>query len=93
VNVEKVADASGGHVFDVKTEGSLDKAFQDFMDSLKTRYTLGYYSSNKSNTGGYRKIDVSLASSFGKLGKDYTLAAKQGYYAPVSVTVSASNNP
>jgi VWFA-related protein len=92
VNVEKVADASGGHVFDVKTEGSLDKAFQDFMDSLRTRYTLGYYSGNKSTTGGYRKIDVSLASSFGKSGKDYTLAAKQGYYAPVG-TASAANNP
>ena len=90
--MEKVADASGGHVFDVKTEGSLDKAFQDFMDSLRTRYTLGYYSGNKSTTGGYRKIDVSLASSFGKSGKDYTLAAKQGYYAPVG-TASAANNP
>jgi Mg-chelatase subunit ChlD len=92
VNVQKVADASGGQVFDVKTEGSLDQAFQDFMTRLKTRYTLGYYSSNKSTAGGYRKIDVTLASSFGKLGKDYTVAAKQGYYAPVS-TASASSNP
>jgi Mg-chelatase subunit ChlD len=94
VDVAKIADASGGRVFDVKTEGSLDKAFQDFMDNLKTRYTLGYYSSNKSNSGGYRKIEVSLASSFGKQGKDYTVAAKQGYYATASTaTASAANNP
>jgi Mg-chelatase subunit ChlD len=95
VDVQKVADASGGRVFDVKTEGSLDKAFQDFMDALKTRYTLGYYSSNKSTAGGYRKIEVSLASNFGKSGKDYTVAAKQGYYAASSSTASASaaNNP
>jgi Mg-chelatase subunit ChlD len=91
VNVQKVADASGGQVFDVKTEGSLDKAFTDFMDHLKTRYTLGYYSSNKSTAGGYRKIDVSLASSFGKPGKDYTVAAKQGYYAAVST--ASNTNP
>jgi Mg-chelatase subunit ChlD len=90
VNVQKVADASGGQVFDVKTEGSLDKAFEDFMARLKLRYTLGYYSSNKSTAGGYRKVDVSLASDFGKLGKDYTVAAKQGYYAAVS-TASAGN--
>jgi VWFA-related protein len=93
VNVQKVADASGGQVFDVKTEGSLDKAFTDFMDHLKTRYTLGYYSSNKSTAGGYRKIDVSLASSFGKPGKDYSVAAKQGYYAAVSTASASNSNP
>jgi len=90
VNVQKVADASGGQVFDVKTEGSLDKAFEDFMARLKLRYTLGYYSSNKSTAGGYRKVDVSLVSNFGKLGKDYSVAAKQGYYAAVS-SASAGN--
>ena len=93
MNVQKVADASGGQVFDVKTEGSLDKAFTDFMDHLKTRYTLGYYSSNKSTAGGYRKIDVSLASSFGKPGKDYSVAAKQGYYAAVSTASASNSNP
>ncbi|MGC1187366.1 MAG: VWA domain-containing protein, partial [Candidatus Acidiferrales bacterium] len=92
VNVAKIAEQSGGEVFDVKTEGSLDKAFQDFMDHLKTRYTIGYYSSNKSTAGGYRKIDVTLASSFGKLGKDYSIVAKQGYYA-AGTTTSAANNP
>jgi VWFA-related protein len=93
VNVQKVADASGGEVFDVKKEGSLDKAFQDLMDRLKTRYTIGYYSSNKSTAGGYRKIDVSLISSFGKPGKDYTVTAKQGYYAPLTTASAGTGNP
>jgi VWFA-related protein len=93
VNVQKVADASGGEVFDVKKEGSLDKAFQDLMDRLKTRYTIGYYSSNKSTAGGYRKIDVSLISSFGKPGKDYTVTAKQGYYAPVTTASAGTGTP
>jgi VWFA-related protein len=93
VNVQKIADESGGQLFDVKTEGSLDKAFEDFMARLKLRYTLGYYSSNKSTAGGYRKIDVSLVSNFGKPGKDYTVAAKQGYYAAVSTASASAGNP
>jgi len=93
VNVQKVADASGGQVFDVKTEGSLDKAFEDFMARLKLRYTLGYYSSNKSTAGGYRKIDVSLVSNFGKPGKDYSVAVKQGYYAAASTASASAGNP
>jgi hypothetical protein len=93
VNVQKIADESGGQLFDVKTEGSLDKAFEDFMARLKLRYTLGYYSSNKSIAGGYRKIDVSLVSNFGKPGKDYTVAAKQGYYAAASTASASAGNP
>jgi Mg-chelatase subunit ChlD len=95
VNVQTVADDSGGELFDVKKEGSLDKAFQDLMDRLKTRYTLGYYSSNKTADGGYRKIAVSLAPGFGNAGKDYSVTAKQGYYAPVSTatTTASAGNP
>jgi VWFA-related protein len=89
VNVQKIADQSGGEVFDVDKEGSLDRAFEDLIARLKTRYTLGYYPTNKTADGKFRKLDLQLDSRFGKEGKDYFIATKSGYYSPAS-TSSAS---
>jgi hypothetical protein len=87
--VQKIADQSGGEVFDVDKEGSLDRAFEDLIARLKTRYTLGYYPTNKTADGKFRKLDLQLDSRFGKEGKDYFIATKSGYYSPAS-TSSAS---
>jgi VWFA-related protein len=89
VNVQKLADQSGGELFDVGKEGSLDRAFDDLIARLKTRYTLGYYPTNKSADGKFRKLELQLDSRFGKAGKDYFIGAKTGYYSPAA-TASAS---
>lgn len=89
VNVQKLADQSGGELFDVDKEGSLDRAFEDLIARLKTRYTLGYYPTNKAADGKFRKLELELDSRFGKLGKDYFISAKTGYYSP-SGTPSAA---
>jgi Ca-activated chloride channel family protein len=82
VNVGKLAEETGGEVFDVEKEGSLFLAFQALIERLKTRYTLGYYSTDKKEDGSLRKLEISLAPRFGKKGHDYRLIAKSGYYAP-----------
>ncbi|MGO9639864.1 MAG: VWA domain-containing protein [Candidatus Acidiferrales bacterium] len=82
VNVQKVADQTGGEVFDVAKEGSLDRAFEDLIERLKTRYTLGYYPTNKTADGKFRKLDLQLDAHFGKEGKDYFIGTKTGYYSP-----------
>jgi Ca-activated chloride channel family protein len=80
VNINKVMEATGGELFDVQDVQRLDNVFSALIQRIKTRYTLGYYTAASGAEGKPHKLDVRLASSFGKKGKDYTILAKNGYY-------------
>jgi len=80
VNIRKVADQTGGEIFDVKTVANLDAVFQALIARIKTRYTLGYYTSANGAEGKPHKLDVRLASSFGTKGRDYVILSKSSYY-------------
>ncbi|MGA2094945.1 MAG: VWA domain-containing protein [Candidatus Acidiferrum sp.] len=80
VNIRKVMDQTGGEIFDVKDVGNLGEVFRALIQRIKTRYTLGYYTNATAAEGKPHKLDVRLASSFGKKGKDYVVLSKNGYY-------------
>src|SRR5579864_2529554 len=80
VNISKVMDATGGALFDVQDVAHLDSVFSALIHRIKTRYTLGYYTMANGAGGKPHKLDVRLASSFGKKGRDYSILAKNGYY-------------
>ena len=80
VNIRKVMDATGGELFDVQNVTQLDSVFSALIQRIKTRYTLGYYTMANGAEGKPHKLDVRLASSYGKKGRDYTILAKNGYY-------------
>src|ERR1700733_838739 len=80
VNIRKVMDATGGEIFDVQDVAHLDAVFSALIQRIKTRYTLGYYTMANGAGGKPHKLEVRLASSFGKKGRDYTILAKNGYY-------------
>jgi VWFA-related protein len=80
VNIRKVTDQTGGEIFDVKNVTNLDAVFRALIERIKTRYTLGYYTSANGAEGKPHKLDVRLASSFGTKGRDYVVLAKSGYY-------------
>jgi Ca-activated chloride channel homolog len=80
VNIHKVVDATGGEIFDVQDLAHLDSEFRALIERIKTRYTLGYYTQATGAEGKPHKLDVRLASSFGKKGRDYVVLAKNGYY-------------
>jgi Ca-activated chloride channel family protein len=80
VEIHKVMDQTGGEMFDVKNVANLDAAFRALIQRIKTRYTIGYYTKANGIEGKPHKLDVTLASSFGKKGKDYTLMAKNSFY-------------
>jgi Ca-activated chloride channel homolog len=80
VDIHKVMDQTGGEIFDVKTVASLDSTFAALLQRIKTRYTLGYYTSANGAQGKPHKLDVELAPSFGKKGKAYVILAKNSYY-------------
>jgi Ca-activated chloride channel homolog len=82
VDIHKVAEDTGGEIFDVQNMGSLDSTFRALIQRIKTRYTLGYYTSANGAEGKPHKLEVRLASSFGKKGRDYSILAKGGYFIP-----------
>jgi VWFA-related protein len=80
VNVRQVMDQTGGELFDVKDVRDLDAEFRNLIQRIKTRYTLGYYTKANGANGKPHKLEVRLAPSFGKKGKDYVILAKNAYY-------------
>jgi Ca-activated chloride channel homolog len=80
VSIRRVMDQTGGEIFDVQDVAHLDAAFRALIERIKTRYTLGYYTKATGAEGKPHKLDVRLASSFGKQGHDYVVLAKGGYY-------------
>jgi Ca-activated chloride channel family protein len=80
VNIRKVMEQTGGEIFDVQDVAHLDAVFRALILRIKTRYTLGYYTQATGAEGKPHKLDVRLASSFGKKGHDYVVMAKSGYY-------------
>lgn len=80
VNIRKVADQTGGEIFDVREVANLEAVFRALIERIKTRYTLGYYTSANGAEGKPHKLDVRLAPSFGTKGRNYVVLAKSGYY-------------
>ncbi len=80
VNIRKVMDQTGGEIFDVQDLAHLDSAFRALIERIKTRYTLGYYTTATAAAGKPHKLDLRLTASFGKKGRDYMVLAKSGYY-------------
>jgi len=80
VNIRKVMDQTGGEMFDVQDVAHLDAVFAALIQRIKTRYTLGFYTNATAAAGKPHKLDVRLAPSFGKKGRDYLVLAKTGYY-------------
>jgi Ca-activated chloride channel family protein len=80
VNIRKVLDQTGGEMFNVPDLAHLDEVFSALIHRIKTRYTLGYYTSATAALGKPHKLDVRLAPSFGKKGRDYSVLSKSAFY-------------
>lgn len=80
VNIRKVMDQTGGEIFDVQNVANLNAVFSALIERIKTRYTLGYYTSVNGAEGKPHKLDVRLASSFGTKGRNYVVLSKSGFY-------------
>ena len=80
VSIRKVTEQTGGEIFDVHEVANLDAVFRALIERIKTRYTLGYYTSANGAEGKPHKLDVRLAPSFGTKGRNYIILSKSSYY-------------
>jgi VWFA-related protein len=75
-DMKRLAEETGGRVFDAGTRGrDLKSAFDQISQELRTQYTIAYTPTNQRKDGSYRRLEVRT-----KAGK---VQARRGYYAPV----------
>jgi VWFA-related protein len=84
LRINKLAEETGGEVLDDKPE-NLDRAFNTLIDHLRSRYSIGFVSSNKKRDGSLRKLKLELSpaaqkSQQGKL----VVKTRRSYVAPKS---------
>jgi VWFA-related protein len=72
----RLADETGGRMIPVRSEKHLEEAFDQISEELRSQYTLGYYPTNTSKDGKFRKVRVETGN------KEYKILTRRGYYAP-----------
>jgi VWFA-related protein len=72
----QLADDTGGRVIAVRSEKSLEKAFDELTQELRSQYVIGYYPTNTKRDGSFRKIKVNVTKN------DAKALTRKGYYAP-----------
>ena len=72
----RMTEDTGGRMIVVSSEKRLEDAFDQISEELRSQYTLGYYPSNTSKDGKFRKIHVETSNH------DLKVLARKGYYAP-----------
>ncbi|MGQ0761770.1 MAG: VWA domain-containing protein [Acidobacteriota bacterium] len=75
--MNELARGTGGRNFSAATLRDARAAFAQVANEIGTQYSLGYYPSNKSRDGQFRKITVQIRGV-----KDAQVRAREGYYAP-----------
>lgn len=83
VSLKELADETGGEVLDDKPE-TLDRAFNTLIDHLRTRYQLGFVSSNKKRDGSTRKLKLEIIPAARKAQGELVVKTRRTYIAPKS---------
>jgi VWFA-related protein len=73
---KRITDDTGGRMIVVNNEKHLLEGFDQISEELRSQYTLGYYPTNSSRDGKFRKIKVEVTDHSDKV------LARKGYYAP-----------
>ena len=78
IRLSQLAEATGGLAFFPATKADIDEAYGQVTSDVKSRYLIGYVSSNQANDGRWRKLDVRLNRPDLKAAK---IRSRKGYYA------------
>jgi VWFA-related protein len=73
--LHKLSDSTGGHVYKVGRNHSLEEVFRELQEEMRSQYSLGFTSTNQARDGGYRKLEVRMNN------KDLKAQVRKGYYA------------
>ena len=73
--LKRLSGDTGGRVFDVARRGSLDTAFTQLQEEMRSQYALSYSPLNDKKDGAFRRVEIKTKDSSLKV------QARRGYYA------------
>jgi VWFA-related protein len=73
--LQRMSGDTGGRVFRVDRKYTLEDAFRDLQDEMRSQYSISYTPTNSKRDGTFRKIDLRASN------KDYKIQTRKGYYA------------
>ena len=79
LQLDEVTSVTGGRMFSVHDAAQLSRAVTQISYELRNQYVLGYYPSDRSRDGKWRKLNIRLAGSATQA--KLRVYAKKGYYA------------
>lgn len=73
--LKRMSEETGGRVFHVDRNNSLQQIFDQLQQELRTQYVITYTPTNSVKDGAFRRVDVKTSR------KDLKVQARKGYYA------------
>ncbi len=73
--LRRMSDETGGRVFHIDRKHSLEDAFKELQDEMRSQYAIGYTPTNDVKDGTFRRVDLRVKN------KDLRVQARKGYYA------------
>jgi VWFA-related protein len=73
--LRQMSEDTGGHVFHIDRKMTLQDAFTELQEEMRSQYAIGYTPTNPSKDGTFRKIEIKTNN------KDWKVQARKGYYA------------
>ena len=74
-DLKKMSDQTGGRVFVVDKNHTLQDVFKEIQAEMRNQYAIGYTPKNTARNGEFRKIEIKVRD------KDDIVQARKGYYA------------
>jgi Ca-activated chloride channel family protein len=76
MRLQQMVDATGGQAFFPSALKDLDGAYEKVLAEIKAQYQLGYQSTNLTQDGAWRKVEIKVKRP------DLRLRSRKGYFAP-----------
>ena len=73
-DLKKMSEETGGRLFHVGRNNSLDEIFRQIQEEMRTQYALAYSPTNASRDGSFRKLEIRPND------KTLKVQARKGYY-------------
>lgn len=73
--LQRMSGETGGRVFKVSRKHTLDEAFKELQDEMRSQYSIAYTSTNPDQDGTFRKLTVRVGD------KNLKVQVRKGYYA------------
>jgi VWFA-related protein len=73
--LQKMSGETGGRVFKVDRRHSLDEAFKQLQEEMRSQYAIAYSSTNPEQDGSFRRLIIKVAD------KNLKVQVRKGYYA------------